>query len=93
VSAAPTHGPAPAGDLRAEIDRVRAQGYAIVDQEIEMGLRSMAVPVQGGDGLPVAALNVGVQAGRVDPRALQRDILPVLDAAARSLSALVRVRR
>jgi IclR family transcriptional regulator, pca regulon regulatory protein len=80
-------------DLRAEIDRVRAQGYAIVDQEIEMGLRSMAVPIVGSDGVPVAALNVGVQAGRVDTRTLQRDILPVLDAAARSLSTLLRVRR
>lgn len=80
-------------ELRAEIDRVRTQGYAIVDQELEMGLRSMAVPIRTPDGAPVAAVNVGVQAGRVDTRTLQRDILPVLEAAARNLAAALRVGR
>jgi IclR family transcriptional regulator, pca regulon regulatory protein len=79
-------------ELRAEIDRVRAQGYAIVDQELETGLRSMAVPIRTPDGVPVAALNVGVQAGRVDTRTLQREILPVLEAAARSLADAMRGR-
>jgi IclR family transcriptional regulator, pca regulon regulatory protein len=73
--------------LRAELDRVRAQDYAIVDQELELGLRSVAVPIYRPDGVVLAALNVGMQAGRVDLKALQRGILPILKAAAREIGA------
>ena len=48
--------------LAAELDAVRAQGFAIVDQELELGLRSCAVPIARRDGTVVAALNVGVHA-------------------------------
>jgi IclR family pca regulon transcriptional regulator len=68
--------------LRAELARVRAQGYAFVDQELEIGLRSLAVPVRRTDGTVVAAMNVGVHVGRADRAALLRDVLPVLRAAA-----------
>ena len=68
--------------LRAEFDRVRAAGYAMVDQELEIGLRSLAVPVRRQDGVVVAAINVGVHAGRVDAKVLIRDYLPVLQRAA-----------
>jgi IclR family pca regulon transcriptional regulator len=70
-------------ELRAELSRVRTAGYAIVDQELEQGLRSLAVPIRRHDHVVVAAINVGVHAGRVDSRTLARDYLPVLlDAAA-----------
>lgn len=72
-------------ELRAEIDRVRAQGHAIVDQELELGLRSIAVPIHRHDGAVVAALNVGVQAGRVETRTLQREFLPILKEAAEEI--------
>jgi IclR family transcriptional regulator, pca regulon regulatory protein len=63
--------------LRAELDRVRRQGYAVVDQELEEGLRSIA---GGGTGAPevVAAVNIPVQAGRTTLAALRRDLLPPL---------------
>lgn len=41
-------------DLRAELARVRRQGYALVDQELEEGLRSVGAPVRGRDGTVVA---------------------------------------
>lgn len=69
-------------ELRGELERVRANGYAMVDQELELGLRSIAVPVRRYDGVVVAAINVGVHAGRVDAKTLTRDYLPVLQAAA-----------
>lgn len=70
-------------ELRAELDRVRAAGHALVDQELEAGLRSLAVPVRRVDGVVVAAINVGVLAGTVDARTLLREHLPILrDAAA-----------
>ncbi len=50
--------------LREELARVRQQGYAINDQELEIGLRSLAVPLTTPDGRIAAALNVGVHASR-----------------------------
>jgi IclR family pca regulon transcriptional regulator len=73
--------------LAAELDRVRAQGYAIVDQELELGLRSCAVPIARADGRVIAALNVGVHVGRADAAALKRDFVPRLRQAAQEISA------
>jgi IclR family pca regulon transcriptional regulator len=49
--------------LALEIARVRAQGYALVDQELELGLRTMAVPLKNFRGDVVAAMNISVHAG------------------------------
>ena len=76
-------------ELRAEIDRVREQELAIIDQELELGLRSMAVPVRRLDGVVIAALNVGVQAARVDTRTMQRDFLPVMREAAEQIGRAI----
>lgn len=73
-------------ELSAELSRIRAQGFAVVDQELEMGLRSMAVPILRSDGTAAAAINVGVHAGRVDWKALEREVLPVLLEAAREIA-------
>ena len=48
--------------ILAELARVRAEGYALIDQEVELGLRSIAVPLYNARGIVVAALNVGVAA-------------------------------
>jgi IclR family transcriptional regulator, pca regulon regulatory protein len=79
--------------LRGELDRVRSDGYAIIDQELELGLRSIAVPIRRADGMAVAAMNVGVQAGRVDLRSMQRGVLPVLKSAAGEIGTLLVNRR
>ncbi len=50
-------------ELLAELERVRAQGWALVDQELEIGLRSIAVPVRDAHGAVVAAMNVSVAPG------------------------------
>ncbi|WP_413455538.1 IclR family transcriptional regulator C-terminal domain-containing protein [Glutamicibacter sp. FR1] len=49
-----------AAALREELEKIRAQGYAVVDQELEIGLRSVAVPVFSADGTVVAAMNVSM---------------------------------
>ncbi|MBX3606762.1 MAG: helix-turn-helix domain-containing protein [Piscinibacter sp.] len=64
--------------LRAEIARVRRQGYAVVDQELELGLRTLSVPLQGSDGTVLAAINVSVQAARRSVESLLDDCLPAL---------------
>jgi IclR family pca regulon transcriptional regulator len=67
------------------LDEVRARGYSLVDEELEIGLRSIAVPVRNASGQVVAAMNVSAQAGRISREDLLRDILPVLTAAAASV--------
>ncbi len=71
----------------AALDAVRAQGYAIVDQELELGLRACAVPIAASDGTVVAALNTGVHASRADTATLKREFVPVLKRAAREIGA------
>ena len=57
---------ATAPELRRELDRVRRQRFAVVDQELERGLRSAAAPIHDTAGRVIAAANVGALAGRVD---------------------------
>ncbi len=66
---------------------VRTDGYALNDQELEIGLRSIAVPVRNVVGAVVAAMNVSTQASRVSRRELLERCLPVLQAAAEKLSS------
>jgi IclR family pca regulon transcriptional regulator len=71
--------------LRAEIDRVREQGWALVDQELEAGLRSVAAPIRDQAGQVVAAINVSAHAARTDAAELQRALLPPLRATAEAI--------
>lgn len=70
--------------LMALFDHVAEEGYAIVDQELELGLRSIAVPVRGAGGV-VAAVNIGTQAARVPMAELRARYLPALRRVAREL--------
>ncbi|GGS59250.1 IclR family transcriptional regulator [Planobispora rosea] len=73
--------------LRAELDRVRSQGWAMVDQELEEGLRSLAVPIRERSGRVVAAMNVSSHASRTTPESARRDLLPHLLATAARVEA------
>jgi IclR family pca regulon transcriptional regulator len=75
--------------LRQVLHSVRRDGFAIVDQELEVGLRSMAVPVQNNLGRVVAAINVGAHAHRVSLQDMQTRFLPYLRAAAQELCLLL----
>jgi IclR family pca regulon transcriptional regulator len=75
--------------LREILSEVRASGYAIVEEELEVGLRSIAVPVRGASGTVHAALNVGAQATRVSTRQMEEEFLPVLLRGAQELSVLL----
>jgi len=77
-------------DLKRVLTEVRRDGYAIVDQELEIGLRSMAVPVRDASGRCVAAINVGTQSARVSVAEMQARFLTPLRAAAGELAVLVR---
>jgi IclR family pca regulon transcriptional regulator len=68
------------------LQQVRQQGWCIVDQELEQGLRSIAVPVYDASGQVLAALNVSTSAGRVPRSDLEQRFLPIMLDASRDLS-------
>lgn len=70
--------------LRERLLEVRKQGFALVDQELEEGVTSLAVPVHDRSGTVVASVNVGIHSGRLSPAALRRTALePLRETAAR----------
>jgi IclR family pca regulon transcriptional regulator len=77
--------------LRREIARTRRQGWALVDQELEDGLRSIAVPIHDPDGAVSAAINLSTHASRRTARTIRSELLPPLreaaDAIERDLAA------
>ncbi|GGK97567.1 IclR family transcriptional regulator domain-containing protein [Mangrovihabitans endophyticus] len=73
--------------LRTELERVSRQGYAIVDQELEEGLRAIAAPVRDRASAVVAAVNVSVHASRTSVETMRRDLLPPLLAATARINA------
>jgi IclR family pca regulon transcriptional regulator len=71
--------------LRTMLTRIASQGFALVDQELEVGLRSIAVPVRGAEGTVVAALNVSMHVGRGSADAARRELLPHLRETAEAI--------
>lgn len=74
-------------DLLALLTKVARQGYALVDEELEEGLRSLAVPVRDRAGRTVAAVNVAMHTSRRTLDACVRDLLPTLRDTARRIEA------
>lgn len=77
-------------EIMEELRRVKAQGYAIIDQEVETGLRSIAVPVFNARGQTVAALNTGVAAVHADPAELAALYLKPLQDLQKSVRPLLK---
>jgi IclR family pca regulon transcriptional regulator len=81
----------PAQLFRA-VTSARAKGWTLSDQELEVGLRSVAAPITGGDGRTIAAMNVFGAAARVSREQLRDRILPVLLETAGQVSASLQSR-
>lgn len=73
-------------ELRAELASIRQQGYALVDQELEEGIRSVAAPLLDRSGRVLAGMNVSTHAGRVTLKELRGEILPLLLETAAEIS-------
>lgn len=71
--------------LRAELDRVAAQGWSLVDGELEPGLRALAVPVRRG-GTVVAAINLAMSPGDEDAGIHAQRLLPAMHEAAAAIT-------
>ncbi len=74
------------GLLEEALEEVRAQGWALVDEELEIGLRSIAAPIRGADGRVVAAMNLSAAAPRVSVAELRTRFLPELLQTAELIS-------
>jgi IclR family pca regulon transcriptional regulator len=79
-----SHTIADADTLRGELKRVREQGWALVDQELEEGLRSLAAPIRDAERRVIAAVNLSTSAARRGREQVLADFLePLLDTARR----------
>lgn len=76
--------------LREKILEARQQGYCIVDQELELGLLSVAVPVFAANGELLGAINISTNAARVDMNTLVSRYLPALQEAAAQVHTYAR---
>ncbi|MBU0585318.1 MAG: helix-turn-helix domain-containing protein [Alphaproteobacteria bacterium] len=76
-------------ELAGRIGEASRDGFAIVDEELEIGLRSIAVPVRDRMGRIIAAINVSTQSARFSSDDMRREILPKLTEAARKIEAFV----
>ena len=75
--------------LEAAFEEIRHQGYCMTDQELEIGVRSVAAPVRDSSGEVIASVNVSTHAARVDLEELESKVLPrLLEASAQISSAL-----
>jgi IclR family pca regulon transcriptional regulator len=73
--------------LAGTLERTALQGYALIDEELEEGLRSIAVPVHDRDGRVVAAVNVSMHASRRTAGEAREVLLPPLREAAARIEA------
>lgn len=80
-------------DLLGAIAQVRQQGWALINQELEEGLISVAAPLVNAQGQTVGAINVSGQVNRTNAQEMQQRIVPHLQAAAQSISQLLRTAR
>ena len=76
--------------LLAEIQATRKRGYGISDEELELGMRAMAVPVIGDDNEIIAAISVSAASARVRAADLRNHFLPVLQSCAKMLSEAIK---
>lgn len=76
-------------EIHREIDLVRTRGYSISDEELEIGLRSIAVPIRNGRGDLIAAMSLSVSTSRMTRDQVIDKLLPELETARRNFAALL----
>ena len=79
-------------ELLARIKPIREQGWALVDQELELGVRSVAAPLREASGRAIAAMNVSTHVGRTDPDSLHDHFIPRLLETAESINTALAMR-
>jgi IclR family pca regulon transcriptional regulator len=75
--------------ILAELAKVAKQGWAVNDQELEEGLRSIAAPIVDASNRVVAAMNISTHVGRTSRRTLRETMVPALLATSRRVNELL----
>ena len=75
--------------LVAELDKVRRRGYAINDEELAAGLRSVAAPVRNRDGDVAAAINISAPSARASREEMENILAPMMMNTAREISLVL----
>jgi IclR family pca regulon transcriptional regulator len=78
--------------ILAELTKVAKQGWAVNDQELEEGLRSIAAPIVDSSNRTVAAMNISTHVGRTNRRELREKMLPALLATTGRVNELMKKR-
>jgi IclR family pca regulon transcriptional regulator len=89
LNAYTTHTIASRDRLRIELARIRAQGWALSEQQLELGTRGVAVPLMDRKGTLVGALNVTMAMGHESSEDATKRVLPVLQETARAMRNLI----
>jgi len=76
-------------DMVLELEKIRQQGYAINDEELAIGLRSVAAPIRGSMGKIVAAINISVPGSRISRHEMEEQLAPMVMDTARLISLSV----
>lgn len=82
-----------AASLRKEIERARRDGWYLVNEELEIGARALAVPLRNSEGRTVAAINVSCYAGRVSAEHMRTQFLPEMLKTAQAVESEMRMIR
>ena len=75
--------------LRAVLDKVRRDTYCLVDEELEVDLRTLAIPIHNASGRVIAAMNVGARASQTGRKQMLDEFLPAMRDAAANMRPLL----
>ncbi len=76
-------------ELRAVIEKVKRSNHCLVDQEFEIDLRTLAIPIQNASGRVIAAMNIGARASQTGKKQMLDEFLPVMRDAAANMRPLL----
>jgi IclR family pca regulon transcriptional regulator len=76
-------------DILAELEKVAKRGWALNDQELEIGLRSVAAPIRDSTGRTVAAINISTPVGRTNLKELREELVPQLLATTQRVNSIL----
>jgi IclR family pca regulon transcriptional regulator len=76
-------------DILTELEKVARRGWALNDQELEVGLRAVAAPIRDSTGRTVAAINISTPVGRTNLKELREELVPQLLATTQRVNSIL----